>query len=343
MIKKILITVLVFGTINLLFAGGGRRNGTGGAQELLIPVGARGIALNGSYVAGITGLDAIYYNPAGLSGSTNTAEAAFSVMNYIADIDFVFAGVGINMQDFGSVGVTVRSLDFGDIPVTTVDRPAGTGAMFSPTFVTVGLTYSNFLTDRIRAGVSFNLVTETIENTTAQGLSIDAGIQYEGLALVDGLKLGLVLRNFGGAMSFEGPDLLRTAEESDAFRGPQYYSIDAEEFELPSQLELGLAYEKDFDESIGAEIMGVFQNNNFSNDEYKLGAEIRFKDMIFLRGGYSFVDAGDSDYKDEENLFGPTFGAGFKLSGDLDITFDYAFRTVEFFDNNQVFDIRIAF
>ena len=49
-----------------VFASGGKRNGTAGAQELLIPVSARGLAFSGSYVSGISGVDAIYYNPAGL-------------------------------------------------------------------------------------------------------------------------------------------------------------------------------------------------------------------------------------------------------------------------------------
>ena len=40
-------------------AGGGNRVGTASADQLLIPVGARGIALGSSFSAGISGVNAI--------------------------------------------------------------------------------------------------------------------------------------------------------------------------------------------------------------------------------------------------------------------------------------------
>ncbi len=42
-------------TASVVFADGGVRNGTGAASQLLIPVGARGIAMSGSSVAGSSG------------------------------------------------------------------------------------------------------------------------------------------------------------------------------------------------------------------------------------------------------------------------------------------------
>src|SRR3989304_9571400 len=112
MIKKLTIIFTVFLTITILttnvFAGGGRRNGTAGAQELLIPVSARGLAMGGAYVSGITGLDAIFYNPAGFGGSDLGTEAMFSYMSYIADIGFSFVAVGVNVGDFVAVVFNVR-------------------------------------------------------------------------------------------------------------------------------------------------------------------------------------------------------------------------------------------
>ena len=40
-------------------AGGGNKEGTAAADQLLVPVGARGIALGSSYTAGLTGVEAI--------------------------------------------------------------------------------------------------------------------------------------------------------------------------------------------------------------------------------------------------------------------------------------------
>ena len=77
--KNILITILILSAavfISNTYAGGDRRNGSGGAQELLIPVGARGLATSGSYVAGLQGIESLFYNPAGLGAMNNTAQAA---------------------------------------------------------------------------------------------------------------------------------------------------------------------------------------------------------------------------------------------------------------------------
>lgn len=341
--KLLILTILLTCVVQFVFASGGRRNGTGGAQELLIPIGARGIALSGSYISGLTGIESIYYNPAGLDGSESKAEVAFSYMNYIADIDFSYAAIGVSFENFGALGFSVRSLNFGDIPVTTKEQMQGTGSYFSPTFMVVGLTYSNHLTDRISSGVTFNYISETIMNTSATGIAVDAGVQYNGLGSIEGLKMAVVIRNLGGQMKFDGSDLLRKAEDSNSLRGTQYYKVDAESFELPSQLELGLSYDYEISETYSALIAGSFQNNNYSNDEYKIGAEVGYKGMAFLRAGYSHInEAADVE---EENLFGPAFGAGLNMkAGDLNIVVDYAYRIVNnYFDDNQVFSIIIAF
>lgn len=345
MFKKYILLTKVILIVALcaveIYASGGRRNGTAGAQELLIPVGARGLAYNGAYVSGIDGIEAIYYNPAGLSFSNNSAQAMFSHMLYIADIGVSYAAVAADFPGFGAIGFSVKSIGFGDIPVTTTENPYGTGATFSPTYVTVGLTYANALTDRIRVGLNVNLVTERIIRTSATGVSLDVGVQYNGIAEVEGLKLGVVLKNFGPTMSFDGPDMLRTALDANALRGDQFYKIDAASFELPSQLELGLAYEKRFANDYRAMIATSFQNNNFANDLYKVGAEFAFQETFFLRGGYGFSqEAVDIE---EEQIFGATFGAGVNVNAGIDLKVDYAYRTARYFDGNHVFSIVLGF
>ncbi len=345
MSKRLIQGLVILLAISTLFvdtyAGGGKRNGTAAAQELMIPVSARGMALSGAYVAGIEGIDAIYYNPAGLGVSNNSAEAMFSYMNYIADIGFTYAAVGMNFEGFGSLGFSVRSLDFGDIPVTNEENPYGTGATFSPTFVTVGVTYSNALTDRIRVGVNVNLISETIVSTSATGFAFDAGVQYNGVAGVEGLKLGVAVKNLGPQIDWDGPDLLRTAVENDAKRGPQYYKIDAAAFELPSQLEMGLAYEAHFSDQFKGVVSTMFQNNNFSDDEYRFAGELSFKNMFFVRGGYTYVK--EAVGNEDEFLFGPSFGVGVKMTGSLDIAVDYAYRTVRYFNSNHMITLKLGF
>jgi len=345
MLKK-LIQILMLGVLLVSFsleayAGGGKRNGTSGAEELLIPVSARGLAMGGAYVSGIEGIDAIFYNPAGMGVSSSSAEAQFTYMNYIADIGMSYAAVAVNFESFGSLGFSVKTLDFGDIPVTTVENPYGTGAVFSPTYVTLGLTYANSLTDRIRVGVNVKLVTQEIVRSSATGVALDAGVQYNGVAGVEGLKFGVVLKNLGPQIQFEGPDLLRTASESGSNRGNNFYAIEAASYEMPSQLELGLAYERQFSDDYKAVVATSFQNNNFSHDEYHLAGEFAYNDMLFLRGGYSYVSEAADD--DDQYLFGPTFGAGVKVDSGVAIQVDYAYRWARYFDANHMISVTLGF
>jgi hypothetical protein len=171
--KKIILIMILIATS--IYAGDVARKGTTGAEQLLIPVGARGIATGGSFLANMSGLESIYYNPAGLDVYPQT-EAMFSYVNYLADINVSYFAVGTSLGDFGSIGLDLKSLDFGDIPVTTEQFPDGTGQTYSPSFLTLGFTYSKVLTDRISIGTNLKLISENIQNTNATGFAIDAGV-----------------------------------------------------------------------------------------------------------------------------------------------------------------------
>ena len=153
--KKILLLFLVILLAASVYAGDVARKGTTGAEQLLIPVGARGIATGGSFLANVSGLESIYYNPAGLDVTQRT-EAMFSYVSYLADINVSYFAVGTSLGDFGSIGIDLKTLDFGDIPVTTVQFPDGDGTTYSPTYLTLGFTYSKVLTDRISIAANFN-------------------------------------------------------------------------------------------------------------------------------------------------------------------------------------------
>ena len=111
--------VLISCLLNFSYAGTIRSQGTAGASQLLIPVGAENIALGGSNIATVSGVDALYINPAGTSGLTSGAQISVSNMTYLADIDVTYAGIATSLGDFGNVGLSVKSLDFGEIAVTT--------------------------------------------------------------------------------------------------------------------------------------------------------------------------------------------------------------------------------
>ncbi len=335
----ILVTVAA-----VAFASNPDRTGTAGATELTIPVGARGIAIGGSYMVFATGADAIYYNPAGLATMNPSVEALVSSMNYIADIGVIYGALGVKAGDFGNLGFSIKSINFGNIPVTTVDFPDGNGSMYSPTYVTLTGTYAKALTDRISFGFSVSLVSERILEMSANGVSFNAGIQYHNLAL-QGLDLAVTLKNVGPSMTFSGSDLLTTATSTTGLRGAQYYSINAASFDLPSLMEIGLSYTRKFGDANVVSIAGLFRNNNYQDDEYNVGAEYGFENNFFLRGGYTFAPQAATDLAGANSyLYDYSFGAGIHYPvGDVDLSLDYAYRHLKYFTPSNVISLRIGF
>jgi hypothetical protein len=327
-------------------AGGRNRAGTNAAAELLIPVGARYIGMGGASVATVSGIDAIYWNPAGLSRGTFGASAMFSHMAYIADIGVEYIGASANFSGFGHIGFTLKTLSIGEIAITTEDNPDGTGEKFSPTFVTFGATYARTLTDRISVGATIKLISETINRVSASGYAFDFGVQYRDLGSISGLSIGVAAKNIGSAMQFDGAGLLRQADAQDVTRPPSLYKVEASSDELPSSLELGLAYTRPMGEKNKLNLVGLFQNNNFDDDELKFGAEYDFNNLLFFRAGYNFAPDAPNDATGAENayIFGLSLGGGFHYDiGGVDLALDYAWRDANFFDANNVFTIRLGF
>ncbi len=323
-----------------IFAGGGSRNGTAGAVQLLIPVGARGIAMSGSSIVGATGVEALYWNPANLVRGESNTNVLFSNMSYIADMSVQYGAVSTNIEGFGAIALTLKSINVGSIPITTVQYPDGTGATFTPSFMTVGFTYSRLLSDRIAIGVTANLITEKLALVSTTGFGFNVGISYKNLANVEGLSFAVVLKNLGPSMKYEGSGLNVYATSQNLLRPTQYYKVDAAPFELPSTLELGLGYTYNFNATNALIINGVFQNSNFYGDEYKFGLEYGFNQTFFVRGGYDFLP----ELNKEDNIYGITAGIGLNYNlGGVNFKLDYAYRAVKYFDANHVFTVTFGF
>lgn len=320
-----------------VFAGDVSRKGTTGADELLIPVGARGIATGGSMLASLTGLESIYYNPAGLDMSQG-AEAMFSYMNYLADINVSYFAASTSLEGLGSIALSYKSIDFGKIPITTVDFPDGTGSTYSPNFITLGLTYSKIITDRISVGTNLKLINETIINTSATGFAADVGIQYR---FNNQLAIGASLKNIGTNMTFSGSDLIQhtTLNGTDPGSPTGTVSVVAEEFQIPSYFELSAAYKMQFNEQNNLLLGSAFTANNALEDKINFGLEYSFMNTFFLRGGYNHLIENNSN-----SIFGFTAGAGVNyVISDIGVTFDYAFRSVKDFPTaNHIFTLKLA-
>jgi hypothetical protein len=338
LVKLLALFLIPLGSF--LLAGSGARTGTNGASELLIPVGTRDIAMAGATTAMTSGPDALFANPAGPASFAGTIGLFASHMSYIADIGVDCGAVSVKIPQAGILSLYLKTISFGDVPVTTVLTPDGTGQTFRPQYFTLGLNFARSLTDRISVGVTGLLITERMAEVSATGVAFSGGVVYSDLGGVRGLSIGLAVKNIGPQMKFDGPGLNVEATSSSFDRPAAYYQVDAAPFELPSSFDLGIAFETSVAEDQELHFASSFQNNNFSDDEYKFGVEYGFRKLLFLRAGYDFQPA---ETASRENIFGATFGAGLHaLVGSTDVEFDYAFRSARFFGANHVVSVVVG-
>lgn len=336
--KKLLIILVLIACAVPNFAGDKSRKGTTGADQLLIPVGARGIATGEAFLSSVTGLEAIYYNPAGLS-HTPGSEAMFNYMSYLADINVSYFAIGTNLGDLGSFAFSIKTFDFGDIPVTTFENPDGDGTTYSPSFLTAGITYSKVVTDRVSIGVNSKIISESIMDVSALGFALDFGVQYR---FSNNFSLGATVKNIGTNMTYSGSNLQARTGIPGTQNGsrPGSYEVVAESFQIPSYFELSLAYAYDMNEQNMISIGSAFRNNNALEDQLKFGLEYGFAQTFFVRGGYDLLLENT-----DQNTFGLTLGAGinYQMTEGVRIAFDYAFRdTKDFPTANHIFTVKLG-
>lgn len=348
----VIMLVLACGSNQLLFAGSDSRIGTAGAAQLLIPVGSIGPALGGSYLAVAKGIDAIDWNPAGLAAAPYSVQSLFSRMSYIADMDVNYLALAGKAGNLGVFALSMKWLSVGDIEITTIDTPEGTGVSFSPAIMTMGLTFSRAMTDRIYFGANLKSIFEKYDTISGKTVAVDLGLQYiEGLS---GVRFGVALKNLGPSMRYDGSALEHYVISPDQASNatPQPLRVRLAGVDLPATLEMGVGYDYQINGAYGLLFSGSYINNNYTTDEYRAGVEFSFKDLFFIRGGYNFAESLDrpgtngAELSDDATITNNklSFGLGFNLKqGRNHIAFDYAYRPVEFFDSTQWFTLSLGF
>ena len=303
-----------------------------------MPVGARSIALAGSDLAMVSGVEALFYNPAGAVGTENKTEVMFSNTRYIADMKMNVIGVSQSLGDFGTLGVTAKVLSIGDIVQTTENSPDGTGAIFSPTFSTVGLSYAKAMTDRVDFGGTLYYDSEKILQETGAGVAFDFGFQYD--TGVQGARLGIALKSIGPNMTYSGSDFefITPIPGADPQANGRNVATQAAAYELPTSLQISVGWP--VMRGLNAlSVFGAYNSNSFGRDEGRLGAELTLKKMLALRGGYTYSGSSDA-------AFPYSYGLGVRLPvGSSHMTVDWAAQPVHggYFDDVQHVSVGITF
>ncbi len=325
----IIMIILLVVSFTTAYAGSDRKTGTAGASELSIPIGSRGTSMGGAVLSTVSGIESMYWNPAGLASLEGT-EVMFTHQPYIADVDVNFFGAATFIDGFGTIGFGAKIVTIGDIEETTGDSPDGTGRIFSPTLTVLNFSYAKVMTANVSFGLTAMFINEDIFEVSASGMAFDVGFKYD--PRWNGLSLGITIKNYGSEMQFSGIGF------DQQFNNRPVRPIN-DKFDLPSSINIGMGYDFINEGPNFATFSGTFQGNNYSQDIWRGGAEYAYDNKYFLRGGYSYSEQ-------DEYIYGLSFGAGIKIPlGESTLSFDYTWNETDVaaFDANQYFTFSASF
>lgn len=295
-------------------------------QFLKIGLGARQTALGEAGIASVRDVNAMFWNPAGISGIAST-EVSFSYNRWLADMNYVAGAVGMRWKGVGVFALGVAALDYGDIPEAIVP-PEGstdsglTGNTFSGGDFMAGLAFSREFTDRLSIGLGVKFLRESLFDYAVNSYAFDVGTNFD--MGYKGLRLAMSVQNYGGSVRY-----LDETVSDRTYDLPLLFRIGLSTSVVGAGnafVDMGPAHQLTFSvEAI---------NTNDYSERLHFGAEYAFNDFITLRGGYRL------NY--EEGNFSAGVGLAPRLPG-MEMRVDYAYVAYEFLDAPHRFTVSLAF
>ncbi|MBL7999649.1 MAG: PorV/PorQ family protein, partial [Candidatus Kapabacteria bacterium] len=277
-----------------------RKVGAAGGQFLKVAVGARANAMGGAFSAISNDLSGLFYNNAGI----------VDIKGYAADISYTqwFGGYSHNflagvipVGDKYRVALSVTSFSSGDIPFTTVEDGGRLGLTYQVADFAIGGTFSAFLTEQFSFGVTAKYIQNSIASMNANGIVLDIGTLYR----FSGYRVGFSISNLGPQMTYSGQNQNLKIQP---IPGLQQQTLDAQlsssAFNLPLAFKAGIACDlmsELFDMYESAPDLGMSQSREHRllfgadfetladvSEQFSLGTEYTWNDLLSLRGGYRF-------------------------------------------------------
>ena len=342
------LTIIIGLTSTELFAGNKDRAGQAGASELLVNPWAVSSGWGNAGMASVKGVDAMWSNVAGIS-FVNTMDLNFSYTNWLAGSGTSIASFGglVRISESIVAGLSVMSMNFGEIQKTTTENPDGGIGVFKPSLMNINIAVAKSFSNSIHGGFVLKIISEQIADMNATGVAMDAGIQYV-TGLTDNIHFGISLKNIGPTMKYKG-DGLSIKTLFDGMESSITVVQRADEFELPTQLNIAAAYDFNFADASRLTLAFNFNSNAFSKDQFIFGIEGSFRDILLLRGGYTFEKGIFKNIEDPEysNVnkglsLGASVQAPLNKKG-LKVCLDYSYRNTAHWKGTHSIGARILF
>lgn len=269
--------------------------GTTAAAFLKLDQGIRPVSLGGAFTAAADDVNAIMYNPSGLS-QLKGVELTTMFSMWFAGIYSGYLAGGFNAGEIGTFGVSVVYVGTNDI--SKWDAAGVSGGTFGAYDLGLNLAYGTAINKELSLGITLKIFNEMIDDSAAFGFAADLGAIYK-LPIKD-LQLGMTIVNLGPKFGF------------------------GEAFWLPIAFKVGASYKGIRNMMLNIDYIQPIETFGI----LAMGMEYWYRELLVMRVGFQFQ--GKFDLQEwYENFAGPdimgslVLGAGIKI----DIyEIDYAYR-----------------
>ena len=263
--------------------------GSAGALFLRFGLGARAAGMGEAYAAVAEDASSVFFNPGAMPAVLGT-RITLAHSEYFQSLRFEQAAV-THETEWGTFGFMFTGLYMDDM-----DRRDDLGSVnplgqFGAYDVAVAVAYGRYIVPNVAVGISLKPVHQRIDELSATGFAVDAGIYH--VSRIEGVKLAATVANLGTPMKFE-----------------------SEEYALPRYVRIGGSWEREVpavDGRVMVTLDALFPNDDGVREH--IGGEYSYRRMFSLRAGYK------AGYDSQ----GATFGLGVVYR---DIAVDYAFLPV---------------
>ncbi len=284
----------------------------GEVEFFTFPMGARSIGMGRAFTGVSDDIQAVVWNPAGLSLLEGTQMSysrlnsfEFESLDGMSGINNNLVSIGMPVEKYGSFGFSLEIQNYGETVI--VKDQSDPGHVVNDRGYIVYATYATAIFDKLDIGLDFkylNVKFAGLNDTQRKGSTsaIDIGALYRPLKEVP-LQVGVALRNLGFALQFEDE-----------------YQKDP----LPRRLIIGVGYDP-LQHLLHSDDLSMLVSTDFKfrrtrgdnpviEEYYYFGTEIGFQRMVYARVGY---------IKEPSRFLtsGPSFGIGLRPGG---FVIDYA-------------------
>jgi hypothetical protein len=287
------------GSVALLAVRAGA-NADGAFSFLSVGEGARPAGMGEAFTAMPDDVNALYWNPAGLS-DVYSYDLTSSYLQHIANISVGYVGGAMPAKYVlpsleGGLGFGVMYVDYGEIKEFSFEDPYGTQGSYRPYDLVVTAGYGQKIDETLSVGWSMKLAHEDINGYTARAIALDGGVICR--MPVDDLAAGFTLQNLG----------FQTKAFVNEYHG------------LPLTYKAGVVYSGFYAGALklAADLYHIGSNTGGMN----CGAEYLYKHKVFFRLGYQTKGRDMGTGSGLDIFSGITTGLGFRYDC---VNIDYAF------------------